>query len=59
MVHDTAGNYFRVRNSAGQYVDEFGKSIPNNVPLIRPDKITQTGVPKDVRQALTHFNNAD
>ena len=59
VVHDIGGNYFRVRNSAGIYVDESGKMIPDNVYLIKPNKITQTGVPKDVRKSLTHFNNTD
>ena len=59
VVYDTTGNYFRVRSSAGQYVGEFGKAIPDNVPIIKAGKTTQTGVPKDVRKALTHFNNAD
>ena len=63
VVYDNAGKYFRVENSAGsgtaQFVDQFGKPIPDNVPLAKPDSVTQTGVPKNVRNALTHFLDAD
>lgn len=59
VVYDNAGNYYRVRNAAGQYLDQSGNAIPNNVPLVGPNKTTQTGVPRDVRNALTHFNNTD
>lgn len=58
VVYDTAGNYFRV-SKGKHYFDEFGKPIPDNVPLTKFNKTTQTGVPRDVREALTHFNNSD
>jgi filamentous hemagglutinin len=59
VVYDNAGNYYRVQNAAGQYLDQNGNPIPNNVPLIGPNKTTQTGVPSGVRNGLTHFNNTD
>lgn len=59
VVYDNAGNYYRVQNGAGQYLDQSGNAIPNNVPLIGPNKTTQTGVPSGVRNGLTHFNNTD
>jgi hypothetical protein len=59
VVYDNAGNYYRVQNAVGQYLDKSGNVIPNNVPLIGPNKTTQTGVPKDIRQGLTHFTNTD
>ncbi|SDG97912.1 filamentous hemagglutinin [Paraburkholderia steynii] len=59
VVYDNAGNYYRVQNAAGQYLDQSGNVIPNNVPLIGPNKTTQTGVPSGVRNGLTHFNNTD
>jgi filamentous hemagglutinin len=59
VVYDNAGNYYRVQNPAGQYLDKNGNPIPNNVPLIGPNKTTQTGVPSGVRNGLTHFNNTD
>lgn len=59
VVYDNAGNYYRVQNGAGQYLDQSGNVIPNNVPLISPNKTTQTGVPSGVRNGLTHFNNTD
>lgn len=59
VVYDNAGNYYRVQNAAGQYLDQSGNVIPNNVPLIGQSKTTQTGVPSGVRNGLTHFNNTD
>lgn len=59
VVYDNAGNYYRVQNAAGQYLDQSGNPMPNNVPLIGPNKTTQTGVPSGVRNGLTHFNNTD
>lgn len=59
VVYDNAGNYYRVTNSAGQYLDQNGNPMPNNVPLVGPNKTTQTGVPSGIRQALTHYNNTD
>jgi filamentous hemagglutinin len=59
VVYDNAGNYYRVQNAAGQYLDQSGNVSPNNVPLIGPNKTTQTGVPSGVRNGLTHFNNTD
>jgi filamentous hemagglutinin len=59
VVYDNAGNYFRVQSATNQYLDQGGNLIPNNVPLIGPNKTTQTGVPKGVRNGLTHFNNFD
>ncbi|WP_199179990.1 VENN motif pre-toxin domain-containing protein, partial [Chromobacterium sinusclupearum] len=59
VVYDNSGNYYRIQNSAGQYLDQSGNAMPNNVPLIKPNKTSQTGVPSDVKNALTHFNNVD
>lgn len=59
VVYDNVGNYYRVQNYPGQYLDQSGNVIPNNVPLIGPNKTTQTGVPSSVRNGLTHFNNTD
>jgi hypothetical protein len=63
VVYDTAGNYFRVENpgvqGVGRYLDLFGNEIPANVPLVGPRGTTQTGVPRDVRNGLTHFLNVD
>lgn len=64
VVYDQPGNYFRVENPnatavAARYLDQFGKEIPANVSVIRPRGTTQTGVPQDVRQVLTHFRNTD
>jgi len=59
VVYDNAGNYYRVQNAAGQYLDQGGNLIPNNVPLIGSDRTTQTGVPSEVRRGLTHFHNTD
>ncbi|WP_249185014.1 hemagglutinin repeat-containing protein [Burkholderia cenocepacia] len=59
VVYDNAGNYFRVENSTGQYLDKSGNVIPNNVPLIKPNKTSQTGVPTGIRNGLTHYNNSD
>ncbi|MEJ8800270.1 VENN motif pre-toxin domain-containing protein, partial [Trinickia caryophylli] len=59
VVYDNAGNYYRVQNGAGQYLDQSGNAVPNNVPLIGPNRTTQTGVPSGVRNGLTHFNNTD
>ncbi|WP_413216017.1 hemagglutinin repeat-containing protein [Paraburkholderia kururiensis] len=59
VVYDNAGDYYRVQNSAGQYLDQGGNVIPNNVPLVGPNKTTQVGVPSGVRNGLTHFNNTD
>ncbi|MBR0726905.1 RHS repeat-associated core domain-containing protein, partial [Bradyrhizobium manausense] len=63
VVYDNAGNYFRVENTnvtgALRYTDQYGNAIPANVPLVKPSGSTQTGVPPEVRRALTHFNNTD
>jgi RHS repeat-associated protein len=63
VVYDNAGNYFRVENTnvAGplRYTDQYGNAISANVPLVKGTGSTQTGVPADVRRALTHFNNTD
>jgi len=63
VVYDVKGNYFRVENPAARgparYLDQHGNEIPPNVFLVGRDGSTQTGVPKDVRQALTHFLNVD
>ncbi len=63
VVYDNAGRYFRVENTNAtgslRFTDQFGKPIPNNIPLIQPSKTTQTGVPSDVRNALTHFKDID
>ncbi|GKS77164.1 hypothetical protein AVME950_19730 [Acidovorax sp. SUPP950] len=61
VVYDNAGNYFRVENTNVigplRYTDQFGNPIPANVPLVKPSGTTQTGVPSDVRNGLTHFTN--
>ncbi|WP_345810947.1 hemagglutinin repeat-containing protein [Paraburkholderia sp. PREW-6R] len=59
VVYDNAGNYFRVEGANGQYLDKSGNQIPNNVPLIKPNKTTQTGMSSGIRNGLTHFNNVD
>ncbi|MCP4529089.1 MAG: RHS repeat-associated core domain-containing protein [Aestuariibacter sp.] len=63
VVYDNAGNYFRVENpnatGVGQYLDLYGNEIPANVRLVGPNGVTQTGLPPDVRKALTHFKNTD
>ncbi|MCL4807650.1 MAG: hypothetical protein KJ062_07630 [Thermoanaerobaculia bacterium] len=63
VVYDEAGNYFRVENPAaagvGRYLDASGNVIPANVPLVKPTGTGQTGVPPEVRKALTHFSNSD
>ncbi|WP_424949463.1 hypothetical protein [Deinococcus sp.] len=64
MVYDISNGYYRVQdlkhpraasNAATSYLDQFGKPIPENVPVYKNGKWAQTGVSKDVRQALTHF----
>jgi hypothetical protein len=61
VVYDNAGQYLRVENTAAtgplRFTDQFGKPIPANVPLFKPSGISQTGVPADVRNALTHFKD--
>ncbi|HVE84138.1 MAG TPA: hypothetical protein VND93_14875 [Myxococcales bacterium] len=63
VVYDRAGNYFRIENPAAngptRYLDQFGKPIPPNTPVVGPKGTTMTGVPADVRNALTHFLNSD
>jgi RHS repeat-associated protein len=63
VVYDNAGRYFRVEDTTVtgpmRYTDQFGSPIPNNVPLIKKSGISQTGVPIDVRKALTHFTDSD
>lgn len=63
VVYDNAGNYFRVEDTTItgplRYTDQFGKSIPNNVVIVREGGYSQTGIPSDVRRALTHFSNTD
>ncbi|WP_233833531.1 hypothetical protein [Paraburkholderia sp. ZP32-5] len=59
VIYDNAGNYFRVEGANGQYLDKSGNQIPNNVPLIKPNKTTQTGMSSDIRNSLTHLNNVD
>ena len=61
VVYDKGGDYFRVQDAGGGYLDQFGTPIPNNVSLVSPPngRVTQTGVPNEVRQALTHFSNSD
>ncbi|MBN3751330.1 hypothetical protein G3N95_00130 [Paraburkholderia sp. Tr-20389] len=56
VVYDNTGNYYRVTNSAGQYVDQNGNPLPNNVPLVGPNKTTQTGVPSGIRPTLIRRN---
>ncbi|WP_143167641.1 hypothetical protein [Massilia sp. CF038] len=63
VVYDNAGKYFRVEDTTVsgplRYTDQFGNPIPNNVPLIKKSGTSQTGVPADVRKALTHFTDGD
>ncbi|NRR31473.1 LysM peptidoglycan-binding domain-containing protein [Oxalobacteraceae bacterium] len=63
VVYDNAGKYFRIEdtNMTGplRYTDQFGQPIPNNVSLIKSTGTSQTGVPGDVRKALTHFTDSD
>jgi hypothetical protein len=65
VVHDIEGGYFRIQNpNAESVVDRYlglnGEAIPANVPLLRPDGgFFLTGVPRAVRQALTHFWDSD
>lgn len=63
VVHDISGNYFRVVNPGAKgnakYLDSSGNVIPDNVSIFKPNKTVQAGVPSDVRQGLTHFNNSD
>ncbi|WP_323144389.1 hemagglutinin repeat-containing protein [Massilia phyllosphaerae] len=63
VVYDNAGRYFRVEdtnvNGPLRYTDQFGQPIPNNVPLLNKRGTSQTGVPSDVRKALTHFTDSD
>lgn len=41
VVFDNSGNYYRVKNAAGQYLDQGGNVIPNNVALIGMDKTSR------------------
>lgn len=59
VVYDNAGNYYRVLDASGQYLDKSGTPLPNNVPMIGQNKTTQTGIPSSLRQALTHYKNTD
>jgi hypothetical protein len=63
VVYDNAGNYFRVEDTTItgplRYTDQFGKPIPNNVVIVREGGYSQTGIPSDIRRALTHFSNTD
>ena len=65
VVYDKAGDYFRVFNpnatdKISRWLDQFGHPI-RNIPEIRPGGRghRMTGVPQDVRNALTHFRNTD
>ena len=65
VVYDNAGRYFRVEDTgaagtgAAQYVDQFGKPIPGNVPEFKSSRTRRTGIPPEVREALTHFKDTD
>jgi filamentous hemagglutinin len=59
VVYDNSGNYYRVQDAPGKYFDKSGSSLPNNVPVVGPNKTTQTGIPSGLKQALTHFKNTD
>ncbi len=59
VVYDNAGNYYRVQDASGQYLDKSGNPLPNNVPVVGQNKTTQTGIPSSLRQALTHYQNTD
>ncbi|MCP4180773.1 MAG: hypothetical protein GY756_23685, partial [bacterium] len=63
VVHDNAANYFRVQNlnatGKASYTTIYGNALPNNVKLIKSTKTTQTGLTKDIWQAMTHFANID
>ncbi|MFN8510691.1 MAG: polymorphic toxin-type HINT domain-containing protein [Deinococcaceae bacterium] len=67
VVYDIENGYYRVQdlthpgaraNAATSYLDQYGKPIPENVPLYKNNKWAQTGVSKDLRNALTHFSNS-
>lgn len=63
VVYDRAGNYFRVEDpritSNLRYLDQHGRPIPANTPILGPGGTTMTGVPTAVRNSLTHFINSD
>ena len=65
IVHDPAGNYFRVISkydtgeSDHHYLSQYGNPIPNTVPVIKPNRTVQSGIEKGVRRSLTHFQNTD
>ena len=63
VISDNAGGYFRVEDTAAKgidrYVSQYGNAIPANVPLLGSGGTTMIGVPRDVRQALTHFLDED
>jgi hypothetical protein len=63
VVFEEAGRYSRVvnpeANGTARFVDQYGKPFADNVSLVKPGSVTQTGVPGDVRNALNHFLGAD
>jgi len=64
VVYDVAGDYFRIQNPAAsgvlEYLDLSGGVIPANVPVLRAaGGYAYSGIPAEVREALTHFLNSD
>jgi hypothetical protein len=56
VIYDRAGNYFRIADGNGQYLMLNGQPVPANVPILKPGGgSAMSGVPKDVRNGLTHF----
>jgi hypothetical protein len=56
VIIDNAGGYFRVRGADGVYRMLDGSPVPANVPILKPGGGSSlAGVPKAIRQALTHF----
>ena len=53
---DNAGGYYRIRGADGTYRMLDGSTVPANVPILNSGGgSSMAGVPKDLRQGLTHF----
>jgi hypothetical protein len=56
VIMHNAGGYYRISGADGTYRMLDGSTVPANVPILKPcGGSAQAGVPKDVRQGLTHF----
>lgn len=56
VIMDNAGGYYRIRGADGSYRMLDGSAVPDNVPMLNPGGgSSMSGVPKDIRQGLTHF----